>query len=69
VVPGERLTVVPDGVVLVALGSLTWWCWFNLSFGVNSCNQGGGELSCMRRNLAPACRCRQWHSCVAIFPY
>jgi hypothetical protein len=41
--------------VLVAHGSLLWWCWFNLSFGVASCGQGGGgELRCIRRNPASA---------------
>jgi hypothetical protein len=38
----------------VALGSLLWWCWFDLLIGVDTCDQGGGELRCIGRNLAPA---------------
>jgi hypothetical protein len=40
------------------------WCWwhlealcgdsFDLSFGVDNCDQGGGELRCIERNLARA---------------
>jgi hypothetical protein len=36
------------------LGSLAWWCWFDLSFGIDSYDQGGGELRYIGRNLAPA---------------
>jgi hypothetical protein len=42
------------GVVLVALGSFVWWYSFDLSFGVDNCDQGGGELRCIERNLARA---------------
>jgi hypothetical protein len=42
------------GVMLVALGSFAWWYWFDLSFGVDSGDQGGGELRCIGRNLTSA---------------
>jgi hypothetical protein len=53
VAPGERLTAAP-GTQWWWWWSLVWWCWFDVSFGVDNCDQGGGELRCIGRNLAPA---------------
>jgi hypothetical protein len=51
----ERMTMAPGERLTAALEwCLAWWCWFDLSFGIDNYDQGGGELRYIRRNLAPA---------------